>query len=86
MPEHPCPPMAVTNRAVELQTTTDATIETTKTDSTGHYRFLVDPGSYIVHVQIEQGEVGMRQVTPGEVSVGPGEKVTLDISLDTGIR
>lgn len=85
-PEGSCAPRPVSDRKVDLNTKAGAIVETTKTDSAGHYRFLTDPGSYVVHVQIVQGEIGMRQTTPGDVTVGAGQTITLDILLDTGLR
>lgn len=84
--EHPCPPKPVAEREVDLLTAAGATVATNKTDAAGHYRLDALPGSYIVRVKIEQGQIGMRQITPGNVTISPHQTVTLDIQLDTGIR
>lgn len=84
--ENPCPPKAIADREVDLQRQDGSTVATTTTDSAGHYRFSTDAGSYVVHVRIVQGEVGLRQITVGNVTAAAGQTVTLDISLDTGIR
>lgn len=84
--ENPCPPKLVAEREVDLQTRDGSTVATTTTDSTGHYRFTTNAGSYVVHVRIVQGQVGLRQITHGNVTVAAGQTVTLDIQLDTGIR
>jgi hypothetical protein len=84
--ENPCPPRPVADREVDLQTQAGSTAAKTTTDTAGHYRFNTDAGSYVVYVRIVQGEVGMRQITSGNVTVAAGQTVTLDIVLDTGIR
>jgi hypothetical protein len=46
----------------------------------------VAPGSYVVQVKIIPGKVGMRQITPGDVTVRANETTVIQILLDTGIR
>ena len=84
--EHPCPPAVVKNREVDIQTPAGRTVATTTTDATGHFSVDVPPGQYVVHVKIEQGQVGMRQTTPGDVTVSVNQTSTVHIGLDTGIR
>src|SRR5579884_2218251 len=84
--ENPCPPKPVADREVDLQAQGGSVVATATTDANGHYHFAAQPGSYVVQVQIVQGGVGMRQLTPGNVTVAAGQTVTLDITLDTGIR
>jgi hypothetical protein len=84
--ENPCPPKLVAGREVDLQTQDGSTVATTTTDSAGHYRFTTNAGSYVVHVRIVQGQVGLRQLTAGDVTVVAGQTITLDIELETGIR
>jgi hypothetical protein len=84
--ENPCPPAVVTNREVDIQTPGGRTIATTKTDAKGHFSVAVPPGQYVVHVKIVQGQVGMRQTTPGDVTVIVNQTSTVHIELDTGIR
>jgi hypothetical protein len=61
-------------------------VASTTTDAHGHFSVDVPPGSYVVHVTTGLGLLGMRQVTPGQVTVAAGQTVYLKIELDTGIR
>jgi hypothetical protein len=83
---NPCPPQRVTNREVDIQTTEGATVATTTTDANGDFSVAVPPGDYVVHVRIISGTVGMRQITPGDVTVTANQTSTIHIQLDTGIR
>ena len=82
----PCPPEPVQNRLVTISTPSGAEVARTTTDVTGHFSVDVRPGAYVVTVQIVQGQVGLRQITPGNVSVTAGQTTTIHIELDTGIR
>jgi hypothetical protein len=84
--ENPCPPAVVKNRKVDVQTQAGTTVASTTTDANGHFSVAVPPGTYVVHVKIEQGQVGMRQTTPGDVTVIANQTSTVHIELDTGIR
>ena len=84
--ENPCPPAVVKNREVDIQTPAGRTVATTTTDANGHFSVAVPPGAYIVHVKIEQRQVGMRQTSPGDVTVIANQTSTVHIELDTGIR
>jgi Carboxypeptidase regulatory-like domain len=81
-----CPPEPVQNRQVNVVTQDGTRVATTSTDSTGHFTVQVPPGSYLVQVAIVPGELGLRQITPGNVTIRAGETVTVRIELDTGIR
>jgi hypothetical protein len=82
----PCPPQPVADRQVTLETPGGATVATTTTDVSGRFSVAVAPGSYVVQVQIVSGQMGMRQVTPGAVTVSANHTTTIHIVLDTGIR
>jgi hypothetical protein len=82
----PCSPAPVADRQVNIVTTSGSTAATTVTDANGHFRIRVAPGSYVVRVTIIPGKVGLRQITPGNVTVRANETTDLQIVLDTGIR
>ena len=84
--ENPCPPKPVTNREVKVLSKSGQVIATTATDAQGHFSVAVPPGDYVVAVAIVSGQVGMRQTTPGDVSVASGQSSYIKIELDTGIR
>jgi hypothetical protein len=84
--EDPCPPMAVTNRPVEIRGTNGALVTTTTTDSKGHFSVALPPGTYVVTVPIKQGQIGMRQESDVKASVTAGQVTTVKVMLDTGIR
>jgi hypothetical protein len=76
----------VPNREVQILTTSGTVAATTTTDSHGHFSLTIAPGAYVVQVAIVRGQIGMRQTTPGNVSVVSGQTTTITIMLDTGIR
>jgi hypothetical protein len=82
----PCPPEPVQHRLVTVMTPSGAEAARTTTDSSGNFSVQVTPGNYIVQVQIVRNEVGLRQTTPGDVTVHAGETTMIHIELDTGIR
>jgi hypothetical protein len=82
----PCPPQPVTDRQVTIETTSGATAAITMTDGTGRFSVNVAPGSYVVHVLAGPGMLGLRQETPGGVTVTANQTSTIHIELDTGIR
>jgi hypothetical protein len=84
--ENPCPPKPVTNREVKILSKRGQIVATTTTDAQGHFSVAVAPGDYVVAVAIVSGQVGMRQSSPGDVSVASGQPSYIKIELDTGIR
>ena len=53
-------------------------------DDTGTYRIELPAGVYIIGFTLLGIE--MAEGIPAQVSINPGETLTLDISVDTGIR
>jgi hypothetical protein len=84
--ENPCPPKAVANREVKILAKSGQVVATTTTDAQGHFSVALAPGEYVVAVAIVSGQVGMRQTTPGDVTVASGQSAYIKIELDTGIR
>jgi hypothetical protein len=90
--EDPCPPRPVPDRLVTIVrpagTTTQAgiVVGTTKTDASGHFSVTAAPGKYVVQVLAGPGMLGLRQETPGDVTVTANQVSTVHILLDTGIR
>jgi hypothetical protein len=84
--DNPCPPKAVPNREVQILTKSGAVAAKTTTDAQGHFSVSLAPGDYVVAVTVVAGQVGMRQTTPGDVSVASGQSSYIKIELDTGIR
>ena len=84
--ETPCPPAPVTDRQVTIKTSSGAVAATATTDAQGHFSVSLAPGSYDVQVAIIPGQIGMRQTTPGQVTIVSGQTTHLQIELDTGIR
>jgi hypothetical protein len=83
---HPCPPAVVPNREVDIDTADGSVVATTTTDQHGHFSIMLAPGSYVVLVKVGPGMLGMRQITPGNVTVTAGQITYIKIELDTGIR
>ncbi|HEV2239014.1 MAG TPA: carboxypeptidase-like regulatory domain-containing protein [Ktedonobacterales bacterium] len=83
---NPCPPKIITNREVKILTTGGQVATTTTTDAQGHFSVSLAPGAYVVQVTIVAGQPGMRQTTPGDVTVASGKPSYIKIELDTGIR
>ena len=79
--EDPCPPKAVPNREVEILGTNNAVVATAMTDSKGHFSVALAPGSYTVSVPIQQGQIGMRQVSDVKANVITGQITTVKIML-----
>lgn len=84
--DKPCPPAPVTHRAVSIEDTSGTVVTEVTTDGQGQFNVALDPGSYVVKVTIVTGQPGMRQLTPGDVTILAGETTPLTITLDTGIR
>ena len=83
---NPCPPRPVPNRQVTIETSAGVIAATATTDAQGHFSVHLAPGHYVVRVAIIPGQVGLRQVTPGDVTIVAGQTATITIMLDTGIR
>jgi hypothetical protein len=84
--DNPCPPKVVPNREVKILTKSGAVAATTTTDAQGHFSIALAPGDYVVAVTVAAGQIGMRQATPGDVTVASGQSSYIKIELDTGIR
>lgn len=83
---HPCSPAPVPHRPITIQTPDGKLVQTVTTDANGHFSATLPAGSYVLRVAIEPGTVGIRQMTPGNVSITAGKTTTITIELDTGIR
>jgi hypothetical protein len=83
---HPCPPRPVPGRTVRIQTPGGALAATATTDARGDFAVSLAPGAYVVRVAIVPGQIGLRQVSPGTVTVVADRTVSVTILLDTGIR
>jgi hypothetical protein len=81
-----CQPKPVANRDVKILDSSGKVVATTKTDASGHFSVALAPGAYVIQVAIVAGQPGMRQTTPGNVTVTTGQTVNVKIELDTGIR
>jgi hypothetical protein len=84
--QNPCPSQPVPNRQVAIQTPAGATVTTRTTDSQGHLTVDLAPGHYVVRVAIIPGQPGVRQTTPGDVTITAGQTTHLTIELDSGVR
>jgi hypothetical protein len=82
----PCPPAPVPNREVQVLDASGKVAASTKTDVRGHFSLAIAAGEYVVKVAIVSGQIGMRQTTPGNVTITAGQTATITIVLDTGIR
>ncbi len=83
---HPCLPAPVTHRAVSIEDTSGTVVASATTDGQGQFNVTLDPGAYAVKVAIVPGQPGLRQLTPGNVTILAGETTPITITLDTGIR
>lgn len=81
-----CAPAPVPNREIQILDANGVVAATTKTDASGHFSVSLPPGAYVLHVAIVRGQIGVSQVTPGNVTVVEGKSVSIKIELDTGIR
>ena len=78
----PCPPQPVAAE-VDGRDANGRTVASTHTDSAGHYRLALAPGSYIL-VAVTGTTFPRCPATP--VTVTPGPAVRQDVNCDTGIR
>jgi hypothetical protein len=81
-----CPPAPVPNRQVQILGASNTVVATTTTDAHGHFSISLAAGAYVVKVAIVQGQIGLRQISPGNVTIVAGQTTTITIMLDTGIR
>jgi Carboxypeptidase regulatory-like domain len=81
-----CLPKPVPSRTVTIVGANGQTVAKTITDSQGHFSLALAPGTYTIQVVIIPGSIGMRQVTPGHVTITSGQTSHVNIVLDTGIR
>ena len=84
--EDPCPPQAVPNREVQILGANNSVVAKVTTDGKGRFTVALAPGTYTVTVPIQQGQIGMRQVSDVKVTITAGQTATVKIELDTGIR
>ena len=82
----PCQPAPITHRAVSIEDASGKVVASTTTDGQGQFTVALDPGAYVVKVAIVTGQPGLRQLTPGDVTIVAGKTTSLKITLDTGIR
>jgi hypothetical protein len=81
-----CPPAPVPNRQVQILDGSGSVVAKTTTDKTGHFSVYLAAGAYVVKVAIVQGQVGILQISPGNVTIVAGQTTTVTIEMDTGIR
>jgi hypothetical protein len=84
--ENPCPPKPVADRQVTIETPAGAVVMTAMTDAQGRFSVALPPGTYVVRVEAVPGQMGLRQVSDGKVTVTEGQTATVTIEVDTGIR
>jgi hypothetical protein len=86
-PDQPClpTPEAYAARKV-LVRSADGTnlVATVSLNETGYYQVDLDPGTYVV--DINRAGIDRSPDVPRTLTLAPGETVTLDIDIDTGIR
>jgi hypothetical protein len=78
----PCPPQPVSTQ-IDVHDPSGHTVASTHSDSAGHYRVALAPGSYVL-VTVMSGMFPRCPATPVTVTAGP--PVRQDINCDTGIR
>ena len=83
--EQPCPPRAVPNRLIMIETLSGAIVMKVTTDQHGRFRIMLAPGTYRVLVPPD-GNPFPTQRTPQQVTVIAGQTMQVLIELDTGIR
>ena len=62
----------------------DKLVKQADIDCNGHYRVELEPGEYAV--DINRIGIDHSSEVPTTVEIAPGDTVTLDIDIDTGIR
>ena len=86
-PDQPCLPTPETYaaRQVLVMRPDGATVvATVSLNQTGYYRVDLDPGTYVV--DMNHAGIDRSPDVPRTITLSAGETVTLDISIDTGIR
>src|SRR5262249_33275864 len=84
--EQPCQPAPITHRTVSIENASGKVVASVTTDPQGQFSVALAPGQYVVRVAIVRGQPGLRQLTPGSVTVFAGKTTPITITLDTGIR
>jgi hypothetical protein len=77
----PCPPQVWTGTV--RATRSDGTVVDARTDLDGHFRLVLEPGTYSVVALV--GDPGPPSAIPVDVTVGDTIE-TVDLQVDTGIR
>ena len=80
--DSPCPDKIVVGAQVEARRGGDA-VAAAHTDSTGRYVLELSPGTYLI---VATNAGGYRSTASREVSVTTGQRLTVDLVVDTGIR
>ncbi len=83
-PDPSCAPRPVAGAVIVVRDESGGIVDRTITNDTGSYFSAVAAGTYVVEPQPVEGLLG----TPGpqRVVVNAGERTTVDLSYDTGIR
>ena len=84
--DQPCQPTPVPGRSVSITTPGGTVAAAVTTDAQGQFTATLAPGAYVIKVAIITGKPGLRQRTPGDVTVLAGKTTVITIMLDTGIR
>jgi Carboxypeptidase regulatory-like domain len=80
--ESPCPDRPVSAEVVAMRLEDRATFSI-QSGSDGTFRLALPPGDYQVQALVTAGAMFAK---PSNVTVPPGEFVSVDVLLDTGIR
>ena len=86
-PDRPCLPTPETyaaRKVVVLRPDGVTVVATVPLNATGYYRAELDPGTYVV--DINHAGIDRSPEVPRTVTLRSGETLTLDISIDTGLR
>ena len=83
-PDPSCAPSPVTGAVIVVRDAAGAEVDRTVSGAAGTYFSAVPAGSYTVEAQPIQGLLGTPP--PQQVVVPAGERATVDLSYDTGIR
>ena len=83
--EQPCPPNAVPNRLILIETPGGTVVTRITTDQQGRFRVMLAPGTYQILVPQDSNPFPIQR-TPQQVTVTAGQTMQVQIELDTGIR